>query len=102
MILPVGARSVTRVDDAARRPSVGAPTVAGQGCAYSHGVVPTPEDPACGAPAAVHLLCDAPGWGVVGLDSCVVHAPIARRAGVLLDEHSYEDSCRAGRCWAVA
>jgi hypothetical protein len=73
------------------KPRVGTPSIDHRAvCHYST----RPGAPQCNAPATVHLLVhDADGYGMVGLGSCDIHAPIARTTGLLLDEHKHKGVC---------
>lgn len=59
-------------------------------CEYTGLVV---DGPACGEPAAVHILTVATGWGRVALTSCDRHAGVARRAGLYEAEHPHQGLC---------
>jgi len=76
-------------------PFVGLPTD-GHGCAFS----PDLDTPACGAPAVVHILSEAPGWGPVALESCDAHSDVARTAGAVIAEHVYGPRC-PDDCWTA-
>lgn len=58
-------------------------------CVYA----PTPADPTCGEPAAVHVMVDSAGWGPVALSSCDAHRSIARASGTPIDEHLHVGFC---------
>ncbi len=47
----------------------------------------------CGQPAAIHVLTDSPGYGLVALASCAEHASVARAAGPAIDEHVHHGVC---------
>lgn len=71
-------------------PSVGPESADYRGtCDYSR----RPGDPLCGEPATVHVLAADDVYGVVGLGSCDRHAMIARLAGIMQAEHTYEGYC---------
>ncbi|WP_416902741.1 hypothetical protein [Micromonospora echinospora] len=55
------------------KPFVGAPTSPGTGCAYA----PDIDQPACDAPATLHVIGYAPGWGWVCLPTCAHHRDLA-------------------------
>ena len=59
---------------------------------------PHEGEPICGAMAIVHVLSESAIHGEVQLASCDRHAPVARLAGRMLDEHPYDSTCRAGQC----
>jgi hypothetical protein len=74
---------------------VGLPTVAGAGCAYSADI----DSPSCGNPTTVHLLVASVAWGRVALDSCNLHAGLARLSGDVLAEHAARPECATTDCW---
>ena len=76
------------------KPFVGLPAT-GFGCTYSADI----DQGCCDAVPTVHILSDAPGWGVVALASCAPHAPFARAAGVVMIEHEYARACDTQECW---
>jgi hypothetical protein len=76
-------------------PFVGPPTEDGNGCAFSVDL----DTPACGAAPTVHILSEALGWGLVGLEGCDAHSDIARTAGAVVAEHAYGPGCPD--CWAA-
>jgi hypothetical protein len=67
-------------------PWIGEDTTGGDGtdCRARWG----PGWPACGATATIHILSESAIDGVVCLKTCEAHAPMARAAGVYVDEHS--------------
>jgi hypothetical protein len=58
-------------------------------CLYSDG----PCEPQCNVSAVVHLRVQDPTYGQVALPSCTQHAPIARLAGRLIQEHAHAGTC---------
>jgi hypothetical protein len=65
-------------------PRVGEPSIEYRAvCAFS----PRPGMPSCGQPATLHVCSKSTEYGAVGLETCDVHAPIARAAGEHLGEH---------------
>lgn len=54
----------------------------------------------CGAPATVHLLVATNGTVATVLSSCDEHAPIARSAAIVRQEHAYDVWCdMPGAVW---
>jgi hypothetical protein len=58
-------------------------------CLYS----PRPGLAECGLLATRHVLTEDGRYGTVALPTCEDHAPVARLAGSLLAEHSFEGWC---------
>lgn len=68
-----------------------ATTEAGDECNFSAGALG--DGPKCQQRATRHVLSESAMHGLVALTTCDVHAPIARSAGVLNDEHAYGPGC---------
>lgn len=51
------------------------------------------DGPKCTDPATVHVMSESAIHGVVSLSACDRHAPIARAAGPLIDEHPFGPGC---------
>lgn len=71
------------------RPFVGPPAATGFiGCTHATAL----DQPACGAPATVHIIGMAAGWGRVSLPACDAHRLIARAGCTqVVDEHPAAD-----------
>ena len=61
-------------------------------CSFNSGALG--EGPRCSEQPTLHVKTESAMHGVVALPTCDRHAPIARAAGLLLDEHPYGPGCR--------
>lgn len=82
------------------KPGIGLPSEPGPNCMYSR--IPF-GDESCDESAIVHLLIASDFWGMVKVQSCTLHAPIARHTGKVLDEHEFQIECSLGESyWSSA